>query len=56
MMLDNELMDVLSTPGKAGGGYCTSLGDYKVPFIFAHQDLPQNSQTLHSAGSPRKLR
>lgn len=35
-MLDNELMDVLSRDGKAGGGYCTSLSDYKVPFIFAN--------------------
>ncbi|MBQ9959440.1 MAG: M3 family oligoendopeptidase [Oscillospiraceae bacterium] len=35
-MLDNELLDVLSRPGKAGGGYCTSLPDYKVPFIFAN--------------------
>lgn len=32
-MLDNELLDVLSTPGKAAGGYCTSLWDYQVPFI-----------------------
>lgn len=36
MMLDNELMDVLSTEGKQGGGYCTSLHDYDVPFIFAN--------------------
>ena len=35
-MLDNELLDVLSTEGKAGGGYCTSLPDYEVPFIFAN--------------------
>ncbi len=35
-MLDNELMDVLSTEGKQGGGYCTSLHDYEVPFIFAN--------------------
>ena len=35
-MLDNELLDVLSTDGKAGGGYCTSLPDYEVPFIFAN--------------------
>lgn len=35
-MLDNELLDVLSTEGKAGGGYCTDLGDYEVPFIFAN--------------------
>lgn len=35
-MLDNEMMDVLSKPGKAGGGYCTSLPKYKAPFIFAN--------------------
>lgn len=36
IMLDNELLDVLSTEGKEGGGYCTSLYDYEVPFIFAN--------------------
>ncbi len=36
MMLDSELMDLLSKKGKAGGGYCTQLLDYKVPFIFAN--------------------
>lgn len=36
MMLDRELLDVLSTEGKAGGGYCTSLSNYEVPFIFAN--------------------
>ena len=36
MMLENELMDVLSTEGKEGGGYCTTLYDYGVPFIFAN--------------------
>ena len=35
-MLDWELLDVLSTEGKQGGGYCTSIGDYGVPFIFAN--------------------
>ena len=35
-MYDNELLDVLSRTGKAGGGYCTSLFDYKAPFIFAN--------------------
>ncbi len=35
-MLENELMDVLSKKGKAGGGYCTQFGDYKLPFIFAN--------------------
>ena len=36
MMLDNELLDVLSTEGKAGGGYCEEIRDYGVPFIFAN--------------------
>ena len=36
MMLDNELLDCLSTEGKEGGGYCTSIYDYEVPFIFAN--------------------
>ena len=35
-MLDCELLDVLSTEGKQGGGYCTELIDYEVPFIFAN--------------------
>ena len=36
MMLDNELLDVLSKEGKEGGGYCTGIMDYGVPFIFAN--------------------
>ena len=36
MMLDNELLDVLSTEGKQAGGYCTGIYDYDVPFIFAN--------------------
>ncbi len=35
-MLEGELLDVLSTEGKTGGGYCTSIPDYEVPFIFAN--------------------
>ena len=35
-MLDKELFDVLSKPGKAAGGYCATLPDYKSPFIFAN--------------------
>ncbi len=35
-MLEMELLDVLSTEGKQGGGYCTSIDDYGVPFIFAN--------------------
>lgn len=36
VMYDNELLDVLSKKGKAGGGYCTQFADYKVPFIFSN--------------------
>ena len=36
MMLENDLLDVLSTEGKRGGGYCTGIADYEVPFIFAN--------------------
>ena len=35
-MLDHNLLELESKPGKAGGGYCTYLPDYKSPFIFAN--------------------
>lgn len=35
-LYDNELFDVLSREGKAPGGYCTDLPDYKAPFIFSN--------------------
>ena len=35
-MRECELLDVLSTDGKRGGGYCTGIPEYKVPFIFAN--------------------
>jgi M3 family oligoendopeptidase len=35
-MTDNELMDLVSKKGKAGGGYCTFIPDYKSPFIFSN--------------------
>ncbi|MBE6479134.1 MAG: M3 family oligoendopeptidase [Olsenella sp.] len=51
-MLDQELMDVLSTPGKEGGGYCTSLLDYEMPFIFANFNGTQGDVEVitHEAG------
>ena len=51
-MLDDQLMDLLSTPGKAGGGYCTGLGDYAVPFIFANFNGTQHDVEVvtHEAG------
>ena len=35
-MYDNELLDVLSKDGKAPGGYCTEIYDYRAPFIFSN--------------------
>ncbi len=51
-MLDQELMDVLSTEGKEGGGYCTGLLDYEVPFIFANFNGTQGDVEVitHEAG------
>ncbi len=51
-MLRYELMDLLSTEGKASGGYCTSLPDYEVPFIFANFNGTQGDVEVitHEAG------
>ncbi len=35
-LYDAQLMDVLSRPGKAPGGYCTDLPAYQAPFIFSN--------------------
>lgn len=35
-MFENELFDGLSRDGKAPGGYCTEIADYKSPFIFSN--------------------
>jgi len=52
VMLENELLDVLSTEGKAGGGYCTNIPDYEVPFIFANFNGTQHDVEVvtHEAG------
>jgi len=51
-MLDDQLLDVLSTEGKAGGGYCTGIADYQVPFIFANFNGTQGDVEVvtHEAG------
>jgi len=51
-MLNGELLDVLSTEGKQSGGYCTDLGIYKVPFIFANFNGTQGDVEVvtHEAG------
>ncbi len=35
-MKENELFDLESKKGKAGGGYCTSIPGYHSPFIFSN--------------------
>ena len=35
-MRENEMLDVESKPGKAGGGYCSRLAEQRSPFIFAN--------------------
>ncbi|MGL5088222.1 MAG: M3 family oligoendopeptidase, partial [Cetobacterium sp.] len=35
-MIDNDLMDLTTKAGKAGGGYCTFIPDYNSPFIFSN--------------------
>ena len=51
-MLRDELLDVLSTEGKQAGGYCTSIMDYEVPFIFANFNGTQHDVEVvtHEAG------
>jgi M3 family oligoendopeptidase len=36
LMQENNLMDLVAKKGKAGGGYCTFIENYKVPFIFSN--------------------
>lgn len=36
LMRGHELLDLRSREGKAGGGFCTDLAQYGVPFVFAN--------------------
>ncbi len=51
-MLDDEMMDVLSTEGKQAGGYCTGIPMYETPFIFANFNGTQHDVEVvtHEAG------
>jgi len=35
-MNENQLMDLVAKKGKASGGYCTFIENYKAPFIFSN--------------------
>lgn len=51
-MVNHELMDLDSKPGKAAGGYCDYLSSYRSPFIFANFNQTSGDvETLtHEAG------
>jgi len=36
LMREKQLMDLKTRDGKAGGGFCIDLPQYKVPFVFAN--------------------
>jgi M3 family oligoendopeptidase len=35
-MFDMDMFDLIAKEGKAPGGYCTSVDEYKMPFIFSN--------------------
>ena len=35
-MIDHDLMDLVAKKGKASGGYCTYIENYKSPYIFSN--------------------
>ena len=35
-MVEHELFDLETKPGKQTGGYCTFLNTFKAPFIFSN--------------------
>lgn len=51
-MLDKGMLDLLSTEGKASGGYCEDIPDLKMPFIFANFNGTQGDVEVitHEAG------
>ena len=51
-MLEDEMLDVLSTEGKQSGGYCTAIPDEGMPFIFANFNGTQHDVEVvtHEAG------
>jgi M3 family oligoendopeptidase len=52
MMERNELTDLVTRAGKAGGGYCTKLATYGVPFIFSNFNGTKSDVTvlMHELG------
>lgn len=51
-MTRHQFMDLVNKKGKAGGGYCTFLANYKAPFIFSNFNGTSNDIDVltHEAG------
>ena len=56
-MMENELMDLVTKKGKAAGGYCTYIPNYKSPFIFSNfnQTSDDIDVLTHEAGHAFQL-
>ncbi len=52
LMMEQEMMDVQSRPGKAAGGYCAPVYGPRMPFIFANfNGTAQDAKVItHEAG------
>ena len=51
-MLEHDVMDLETKPGKQGGAYCTYIPNYKAPFLFANFNGTSNDVDVltHEAG------
>ena len=56
-MIENDLMDLVTKKGKASGGYCTYIPNYKSPFIFSNfnQTSDDIDVLTHEAGHAFQL-
>lgn len=52
VLVRNDLLDLMSRPGKAPGGYQATLNDIRLPFVFMNAvGTPRNLETLlHEGG------
>jgi M3 family oligoendopeptidase len=55
-LVDNELMDLETKPNKQGGGYCTFIPKFKMPFIFSDRDFVQKRKLWRNyTTNPRSM-
>jgi len=52
LMRERNLLDLTTRDGKAGGGFCTTIADYEVPFIYANFNGTKDDVVVftHEAG------